>query len=67
MIKHSLSCQTYMCMLNNKENSGHIAPIALIHHKSSGRATPSRDPATASFRNDQTLKRNSTTSPSSMT
>ena len=31
------------------------------------RATPTRDPATASFRNDQTLKRNSTTSPSSIT
>mgnify|MGYP003084760393 CR=1 FL=1 len=37
-----------MCMLNNKENSGYIAPIAFIHYKSSGRATPSRDPAVAS-------------------
>ena len=27
------------------------------------RAAPSRDPATASFRNDQTLKRNSTRLP----
>ncbi len=60
MMNLSLSCQTHICMLDNKENSGLTAPIVLIPTKRSGRAAPSRDPATASFRNDQTLKRNST-------
>jgi len=48
-------------MLNNKENSGLATLIALIPPtKRSGRAPPSRDPATSSFRNDQTLNLNST-------
>ena len=35
-------------------------PFTLTIIQQQSRVTPSRDPATASFRNDQTLKRNST-------
>ena len=33
MINHSLSCQAYIRMLNNKENSGLTASTALIPDK----------------------------------
>ena len=65
----NVDCQSHRTLQHqdraDRHNHAMCRPEPVHTHTHSGqqqsRATPSRDPATASFRNDQTLKRNSTT------